>query len=205
MAVTKDITALLVQIRHGDRSAQEALIPLVYDELRRLARRQLRRERPNHTLQTTALVHEVYLKLVGGQPIDFKDRSHFFTVAASAMRRILVDYARVRNARKRGGYKPSLALDEEVLNQASDGTAENTWSEILAVHQALARLESLDQRQARIVELRFFAGLDTEEIADVLGVSSRTVKRDWRFAQSWLFAQMAGGPEPQSLASKKRG
>ena len=182
-----EVTRLLNEIRRGDKSATDKLVPIVYDELHRLARRQLRSERSDHTLQTTALVNEAYLKLTAGGPADFNGRAHFFAVASQVMRQVLVDSARARLAGKRGGgairveLTDSLAVSEEGLQEA------------LVVHEALAKLEKLDPRQVRIVEMYFYVGLGLEEIADALGLSSRTVKRDWKAARAWLFAEI--GPQ----------
>ncbi len=180
------ITLLLEQMRNGDRAAEESLIPLVYADLRKLARQRLRGERQNHTLQTTALVNEAYLRLAQSKDPKLVDRNHFFALAATLMRRILVDYARARIAGKRGGEAVAVPLTNQDV--AAGG---QSWDELLAVNQALTRLAALDERQARVVELRFFSGLELEEIAEVLGVSSRTVKRDWRMAQAWLYTEMS--------------
>ena len=180
------ITELLHKARAGDSSAEEELVPLVYDELRRLARYCMRKERPEHTLQTTGLVHEAYLKLMGPHKSAWQDRNHFFAVAAGVMRRILVDYARMRKAAKRGGGAVAISLSGGVPAASCE-----SWDKILDLHRALSRLAEIDARAARVVELRFFTGLEIEEIAQVLELSGRTVKRDWEFAQSWLFAQIA--------------
>ena len=191
-----EITVLLAKIREGSSEAESALIPLVYDELRRLARRHLRRERPNHTLQTTALVHEAYLRLIACEQAGLADRTHFFALSATLMRRILVDHARTRRAEKRGGDIRNVALEQGL----QIGSEEN-WDHILAVHEALTRLAEIDPRQAKVVELRFFAGMEHDEIAQALGVSDRTVKRDWRFAQAWLYSHMF--PTPVSSGNRK--
>ncbi len=179
-----DITLLLAGLRAGDRSAESRLMPLVYNELRRVARRYLRSERPDHTLQPTALVHEVYLRLVGQHEVAWQNRAHFFGVAAQLMRRILVDHARARQAEKRGGHQQKVPLNE-VLEYAADKSAE-----LVALDGALDRLAKRDPRQARIVELRFFAGLTEKEAAEVLGISVRTVKRDWGVARAWLYREI---------------
>lgn len=180
------ITELLAELKHGSKDAEECLIPLVYSELRRIARRHLRNERPNHTLQTTALVNEAYLRMSGCKDIDWSDRAHFFAIAASLMRRILVDHARSKVAQKRGGRDSPIPLNEN-LQIASD----QSWDSIVAIHQALDRLAEIDSRQARVVELRFFSGLEIDEIAEVLDLSPRTIKRDWQFAQAWLYTQLS--------------
>ncbi|MEE8586507.1 MAG: sigma-70 family RNA polymerase sigma factor [Acidobacteriota bacterium] len=182
-----EITRLLDQLRDGDQEARERLIPLIYDELRQLASHYLGREPAGHTLQTTALVHETYLRMRDpGKDASWKDRVHFFALAATAMRRILVDHARSRHSQKRGGTDRPLALDEVVVVE------EGRLEEILAMDEALSRLSQWDLRQSRIVELRFFGGLTEKEIAQALGVSLRTVKRDWRLARAWLRAELRG-------------
>lgn len=179
MSGKADITRLLDLARNGDRDALNELIPLVYKELRELAHIQRARQRPDDTLNTTALVHEVYERLARGSG-SFADRQHFFRVAAKAMRNILVDQARARGRQKRGGNAPVEALDESILVPA-----ENVES-VVALDEALSRLEALDTRQAEVVELRYFVGLTIPETADVLGLSSATVKRDWLAARAWL-------------------
>lgn len=186
------ITQLLAQIRSGNHEAEAELAPLVYQELKRLARSYLRGERRHHTLQTTGLLHETYLRLMTTEPLDLKDRAHFFAVAARIMRRILIDYARARQAVKRG-----QAPEKTDLTDALSLASRQSWDKLLDVNRALDRLNEIDARQARIVELRFFAGLEIDEIAEVVGVSSRTVKRDWRFAQSWLYGQLASAYSQQ--------
>jgi RNA polymerase sigma-70 factor (ECF subfamily) len=178
------ITELLKQISGGDREAQARLIDRVYGELRRLAASYMRRERADHSIQPTALVHEAFLRLAQQPKMDWQDRGHFFAVASQAMRRILVDYARARQAEKRGGDAERVTFDE-ALGASGDRTVD-----ILAVHEALNRLEKLSPRQCRVVELHFFAGLSFEEIAQILDVAERTVKRDWAFARSWLHSQL---------------
>lgn len=178
-----DLTVLLRRIASGDQAAEAELLPQVYDELRRLARACFRGERTGHTLQPTALVHEAYLRLVGTRKVDWQDRQHFFAVAAQVMRRVLVDHARQRTAAKRGGGRVPAALESEfVVTEAFLDTA-------LIVHELLDRLKQADERQARIVEMRFFGGLNEEEIALILGVSSRTVIRDWKMAKAWMAAE----------------
>jgi RNA polymerase sigma-70 factor, ECF subfamily len=180
-----EITQLLREISQGSHEAERRLMPLVYQELHRLAHSYMRKERSDHTLQTTALVHEAYLKLVGLDEIDWVDRSHFFAVAAQLMRRILVDYARSRSAAKRGGSAHPLPIEDALP------ISEESLDFILSIHEALDRLAVLDARQARIVELRFFTGLSIDETARVVGVSSRTVKRDWDMAQAWLYTELS--------------
>jgi RNA polymerase sigma factor (TIGR02999 family) len=180
-----DITALLGDWSRGDRAALNLLLPLVYAELRRAAARQLRRERADHTLQPTALVHEVYLRLVDQRQVDWHHRAHFFGVAAEVMRRILVDHARRHAAIKRGDGQRCVSIDEAKDVAASDEIP------ILALDHALGRLEQVDAALARIVELRAFGGLTIEAAAQVLGVSPSTVKRDWRTARAWLRRELA--------------
>lgn len=180
------VTELLVRWRGGDRKALEELMPLVYEELRRLAHHYLRQERSDHTLQSTALVHEAYLRLAGQNPPQWQNRAHFFGIAAHIMRQILVEYARGRSAAKRGGNALTLTLDEAVaLPQGMD-------VDVVALDKALSELSDLDVQQSRIVELRFFAGLTIEDTSEVLGISPATVKRDWVTARAWLFRAMTG-------------
>jgi RNA polymerase sigma factor (TIGR02999 family) len=175
-----DVTRLLGELTAGRREALHELLPIVYSELRSIAHRQLGGERPGHTLNTTALVHEAYLKLVRLERIQWRDRAHFFGVAAGAMRRILVEYAEMRRALKRGGGAADLHIDD--LHIAAAGRDE----QVLALEEALQRLERVSERHARIIECRFFAGLSIEETAEALGVSSATIKRDWALARAWL-------------------
>jgi len=188
MTFDSDITGILSRLKSGDAEAEAALIPRIYPELRRRAALCLRNERPDHTLQPTALVNEVYIRLLGQHQVDWQSRSHFFAVASRLMRRILVDHAREHRAQKRGGGLPLLELDRAVV--LTDQQSEL----VLAVHEALDRLEQLDQREARIVEMKFFGGLTEEEMALVLGVSTRTVKRDWMMARAWLHAELRPDP-----------
>lgn len=181
-----DVTQLLLDWSRGDRTALDRLMPLVYAELRALADRSLRHERSGHTLQGTALVHEAYLKLVNQRQVRWQDRAHFFAVAAQLMRRILVDDARRHGAAKRGAGMPALAL-EEAHTPAPPAPVD--W---LALDRALDRLATIDARQARIVELRFFGGLTIEETAEVLQISPATVKNDWTLARSWLYRELQG-------------
>lgn len=178
------VTSLLNDLASGDSAAAAKLVPLVYDELRRLAARRLRYERPNHTLQATALVHEAYIKLVGQHDAKWKNRAQFFAVASQAMRRILVDYARAQQRTKRGGRQTRMLL--ETVSAPSRGASD----EILGVDDCLARLEKLDAQQARIVELRYFAGLTFGEVSEVLGVSARTVAREWNAAKAWMYGEL---------------
>lgn len=185
----KDVTRLLVAWSNGDQAALEQLTPLVYSELHRLAHRYLGRERKGHTLQTTALVHEAYLRLIDQKEVRWQNRAHFFAIAAQMMRRILVDYARSRNVAKRGGGARQVSLDEAM--DVSDERA----ADVIALDEALKSLSDLDQRKGRIIELRFFGGLSIEETAEVLGVSPGTVMRDWTFAKAWLQREInKGGP-----------
>ena len=182
-----EVTQLLRQWSAGDAAALEKLLPLVYDELRRRAGAYLRQERPGHTLQPTALVHEAYLKLVGGGSVDWKDRAHFFGVAARAMRQVLVDHARARQTAKRGEGQVRVELDAA---GAVATPARNL--DLLDLDRALSRLAALDERQSRLVELRLFAGLTIEESAEVLRVSHATVSREWKHAEAWLQREMTG-------------
>jgi len=175
-----DITGLLVAWKNGDNDALDELIPIVYSELRQLARYQLRGERAGHSLQPTALTHEAFLRLFGTRQVSWQNRAHFFAVAAQLMRRVLVEHARKRSATKRGGSVTRITLDEAKI------PAKAVELDVLALHEALTQLEKIDPRQCRIVELRYFGGLDTEETAEVLGLSPSTVKRDWRVAKIWL-------------------
>jgi len=179
-----EITQLLIDLGKGDRDAEARLIPLVYDELRRLANRYMRGERPDHTLQPTALVHEAYLRLIEQERVAWRNRAHFFGVAAKLMRRILVDHARARLTAKRGAAQPAVQLEDGLV------FAEERSGEFVALDEALQRLAQFDPRLERIVELRFFGGLPVEETAEVLGISTRTVKRDWNAAKMWLHGEM---------------
>ena len=179
-AERSDVTRWLVEWRAGNQDARDRLVDAVYEELRRLAHNYLRRERPGHTLQTTALVHDAYLELVDQRQVQWQNRAHFFGIAAHLMRRILVEHARRRAADKRGGDLVRIPLDAEMSSPLQRDVA------VVAIHDALNALASLDARQSRIVELRLFAGLSVEETGDVLGVSPTTVKREWRIAKAWL-------------------
>ena len=188
MAATRgtDVTDLLQRWSVGDRAALESLMPLVYDELRRLARRSLAAENPGHTLQTTALVHEAYLRLVRQEQTDWRNRSHFFGVAAQMMRRILIDHARGVRADKRRAIAGAVPLDD-VQPQAAQRPVD-----FLELHEALGELESFDEQKARVVELRFFGGLSVEEVSEMLGISTATVKREWSVARAWLARRLNG-------------
>ena len=175
------ITGLLVRWGGGDASAREELMPLVYDELRRLAGRYLRRERPGHTLQPTALVNEAYLKLVEQSRVEWQNRAQFFGLAAKLMRNILVDHARARQAAKRGGGQFSVSF-----SRADRLSEDKPEVDLLALNEAIERLSALDRQKARVVELRFFGGLTIEEAAEVLGISHATVEREWALARAWL-------------------
>ena len=178
------VTQLLVRWSEGNVAARDALIPLVYDELRRVARYALGHQRPDHTLGSTALVHEAYMRLVGRDSVRFENRAHFFAVAAQLMRRILVDHARERNAAKRGGNNLTLVLDEAIALPATRNV------DLVALDDALTALADLDARQANIVEMRFFGGLSIDETSLVLGISPATVKREWMTARTWLYDEM---------------
>ena len=177
---TSDVTALLVRLSNGETAALDQLLPAVYEELRRVAHNQLRGESVDHTLRTTELVHEAYLKLVDHSEVDWQDRQHFFAVAARAMRQVLVDHARKQVAAKRGGDAPEVPLEQVTLPR------ETKTEELIALDDALGRLAERDERAAKVVECRFFGGYTIEETADVLDVSRSTVKRDWRAARAWL-------------------
>lgn len=189
------VTRILSDLQSGHRSAAEQLLPLVYDELRVLADRFLQRERRDHTLQPTALVHEAYLKLVHQDRVQWKGRAHFYAIAAQAMRRILINHARAHQADKRGGEHERLTLSDENLSPSDhdDGAMGTEPIDLIALNDALERLERLDERQCRVVELRFFGGLTVEEAAEALGVSPRLVKLDWRMARAWLYQQLHEG------------
>lgn len=179
-----DASRILREWSDGDESAPERLMPLVYDELHRLAQDYLRRERPDHTLQPTALVHEAYLRLVDQSGVSWQNRAHFYGVAAQLMRRILIDHARAHAADKRGGAQLKLQLDEAILYPTERA------AELIMLDEALNKLAAFDERKSRIVELRFFGGLSEEEVAHFLNVSVRTVKRDWQIAKLWLHREL---------------
>ena len=174
------ITQLLVDWSNGDRAALDKLMPLVYDELRRRAHHYMRNERPGHTLQTTGLVNEAYLKLVDHQNMRWQNRAHFFAIAAQVMRRILVDYGRSRQREKRGGNAVRVSLDEVAV------MSRERSAELIALDDALSKLAAFDERKSQVVELRFFGGLNNEEVGEVLKVHPNTVMRDWNFAEAWL-------------------
>ena len=181
---SQPVSELLVQWKQGDQQALEALLPLVYDELRRLAHHHLQAERADHTLQSTALVHEAYLRLVGQEPLRLDNRAHFFAVASHLMRQVLVDYARKHVAAKRGASSLTLSLDEAVaLPRKRD-------LNLVALDDALNKLAARDARQSRVVEMRFFGGLSIEETSQVLKVSPATVKREWTVARAWLYREL---------------
>ena len=180
-----EVTQLLAQWTAGDSRALDALLPLVYDELRQLARSYLQRERSEHTLQSTALVHEAYLRLVG-QNVSWQNRAHFFGIAAQMMRRVLVDHARSRNTVKRGEGVCRVTLDEEIIG------ASQREVDVITLDEALSNLARFDPQQSRIVELRFFAGLSIKDTSEVLKISPATVKRDWAMAKAWLYREMQG-------------
>ncbi|MEZ4417658.1 MAG: sigma-70 family RNA polymerase sigma factor [Gemmatimonadota bacterium] len=184
MNTPPDVTRLLQRMSDGDVRAVDRLLPVVYDELRELARKELRRERSDHTLNATALVNEAYLRLAQLDRIDWRGRAHFFGAAAQSMRRILIDYARRRTAEKRGEGAEHVSIDSVVV------AARERPADLLALDEALARLEELDPRQARVVECRFFAGMEVKETAEALGISPATVKRDWVLARAWLNREM---------------
>jgi RNA polymerase sigma factor (TIGR02999 family) len=180
------VTELLGKWSQGDQAALIELTPLIYEELRRLAHREMGAERPYHTLQTTALVNEAYLRLADQTNPQWRNRAHFFAVAARAMRRILVSYARSQCAQKRGGGAPKMELDEAALVSPEESL------EIIDLHEALERLAALDSRKAQVVELKYFGGLNYDEIAEVLKVSPITARRDWEFAKVWLYTELRG-------------
>ncbi len=181
----REVTQLLVEWSNGDQAALDRLMPLVHEELRRLAHQHMRRERPGHTLQTTALLNEAYLRLVGQKSVHWQNRAHFFAIAAQMMRRILVDYARKRGYAKRGGGVRQVSLDE-----AAD-LAQDRAAGLLLLDSALTSLGSVDPQQGRIVELRYFGGLTVEETAEALGLSVDKVKREWTTAKAWLYREMS--------------
>ncbi len=192
---TPDVTRLLVAWGDGETAALNQLMPLVYEELRRLAHQYVIRERPGHTLQTSALVNEAYLRLIDQKDVRWQNRAHFFAISAQAMRRILIDSARRHTADKRGGKAEKVSLDEVAL------VCVNPDSNLLALDEALNRLAQIDSQQSRIVELRYFGGLTIEETGQVMNLSPATVKREWAMARAWLYEAIAGGaPEarPQS-------
>jgi len=189
----RDVTGLLSEIDKGNKEAASKLVPLVYDELRKLAERYMHLERPDHTLQATALVHEAYLKLVAQPSKHFQDRMHFFAIAANTMRHLLVDHARRRNAQKRAGDKKvplEEAFNVSVAFALNEVAELDQSEELLKLDNALEKLATLDPRQVKIVELHFFGGLTVEETADIVGISSRQVKREWSHARAWLHGEL---------------
>jgi RNA polymerase sigma factor (TIGR02999 family) len=190
-----NVTELLLSWGQGDTSALDRLVPLLYDDLRRVARCHLRRERPGHSLQPTALVHEVFLRLVDVDRMTLKNRTHFFALSARLMRQILVDHARRQRAGKRGGSASVISL-HEAAGAAAPALASGV--DVLALDEALDTLSSLDDRQCRVVELRFFAGLNIPETADALGVSTATVEREWAMAKAWLHQRLSTPQEPSA-------
>ena len=180
------VTQLLIRWSRGDEACLNELYPIVERELHRIARRYMRKERPGHTLQTTALVNEAYLRLIDASQVQWQNRAHFFAVAAHLMRRILVDFARTRNYQKRGGGAQPVALDEAVI------VAPERGADLLALDEALTQLQALNARQAQVVELRYFGGLSEEETSEALKISVRTVRRDWNFARVWLHRELTG-------------
>ena len=197
-----DISRLLKAWRTGDQTALDRLTPLVYDELRRMARRYMRGEGAGNTLQTTALVHEAYIRLVDAKSVEFKDRVHFFALCAAKMRRILVDSARTRATAKRGGEVQHMAHSEAVNLDEIAGNVSQKGTELLALDKALQDLSRLDPRKARVIELRFFGGLSVDETAEVLNISPQSVMRDWKLARAWLNRELQLGRPSPSLASR---
>lgn len=188
----QQITQLLIDWSNGDKAAFDKLMPLIYDELRRLARRYMHNERAGQTLQTTALVHEAYLRLADYKEIKWRERAHFFAVAARVMRRILVEHARARKRIKRGGNERTIALDAEVLTLAGASlVSSDQLLDMLALDEAMTRLEEFAPRKTKVVEMRFFAGMENKEIAEVLNIAPNTVIRDWNFAEAWLRRELA--------------
>lgn len=193
-----EVTQLLVQIYAGNKEAEDRLIRLVYAELHRLAAHYLRGESPDHTLQPTALVHEAYLRLTCMQKIDWQSRSHFFATAAIAMRRILVDHARAQRAEKREGFREAISLEDALV------VSPERSHDLVALDEALHRLAEMDPRPVKVVEMRFFGGMSEDEIAHALGISVRTVKRDWRAAKAWLYDQVNLKSGKKSVKNTKK-
>jgi RNA polymerase sigma factor (TIGR02999 family) len=181
------MTMLIAEVRQGNEAAKEELVTLVYPELRRIAAHYMRQERPGHTLRTTGLVNEMYLRLFGAAQTDWQSRAHFFAAVAREMRHILVDYARARNAKKRPDRRLAISLTDV------DVVTSEVPEDVLALDEALSRLESVDPRASRVVELRYFTGLSEREAAEALGISLSTLKRDWNFARAWLLDQLGSG------------
>ena len=188
IAAQHEVTQLLMAWNEGDQSALERLIPLVHAELHRIARRYMRNERAGHTLQTSALINEAYLRLIDAQQVHWQNRAHFFGIAAQLMRRVLVDFARSRGYKKRGGGALQVSLDETMVITKERG------EDLVALDEALSALSELDERKGRVVEMRFFGGLSEKEIAEALTVSQETVRRDWRLAKSWLRRRLSETP-----------
>jgi RNA polymerase sigma factor (TIGR02999 family) len=182
----ENITELLASYGRGDKESLDQLMPIVYEELRRQAARYLRREQAGHTLQTTALIHEAYVRLVDQRNMQWQNRAHFFGIAAQMMRRILVDHARSKKRAKRGGSEVRVSLDEATV------AVKGQDLDVVALDEALQRLAEIDEQQSRVVELRFFSGLSVEETAEVMGISKSTVKRDWSMAKAWLHRELSG-------------
>jgi RNA polymerase sigma factor (TIGR02999 family) len=185
MTSPNEVTQLLQNWKNGDKTALDKLMPVVYDELRRIASRFLKQQRPNHTLQTTALVHEAYVRLVGKQDMEWQNRAHFFGVAARMMRFILMDYALAQQTEKRGGGNLKLSLDEAMT------LPEKNELDVAALNDSLNTLAEVDERRSQIVELKFFSGLSNEEVAEVMGISLATVNREWRMARAWLQSELS--------------
>jgi RNA polymerase sigma factor (TIGR02999 family) len=184
-----EVTRLLLAWSHGENSALEVLTPIIYEELRHLARRYMRQERPGHTLQSTAIVHEAFIRLID-QNVEWNSRAHFFSIAAKMMRRILIDHARAHAASKRGGCAAQVPVDERTL------TAPEREVDLVALDEALEHLAKIDPQRSRIVELRYFGGLSNEESAEVLGISPATVQRQWTGARAWLYRELTNRPPP---------
>jgi RNA polymerase sigma factor (TIGR02999 family) len=185
----QEVSLMLRAWRGGDKSALDKLMPLVYEELRRLAHRYMAKEKAGHTLQTTALVNEAYLRLVDLKRIEWQDRAHFFAISANLMRRILVDFARSRGYQRRGGHTKKISLHESLMVSPEPG------AEVIRIDEALGALAEFDARKAQVVELRFFGGMTEDEAAEVLHVSRETVKRDWRLARNWLLCELTDGAD----------
>lgn len=194
MIGSKNVTQLLIDWNGGDKTALEKLLPMIYQELHLLASRYLRRERPNHTIQATALVNEAYLRLIDQKQVQWQNRAHFFAIAAQMMRRILINYARDQHAAKRGGYTIKVSLNEAI------GLADTKNLDLMALDEALDKLALTDSRKSRLIELWFFAGLTLEETAEVLGISLATAKRDWTLARAWLYRAIKKGEDNGKMA-----
>jgi RNA polymerase sigma factor (TIGR02999 family) len=195
-ATANEVTQLLVAWGNGDQTALDQLMPLVYSELHRIAHRYIKKERPGHTLQTSALLNEAFMRLVDQREVTWQSRAHFFAIAAQMMRRILVDYARSRRYAKRGGDAQEVSFDEELV------ISRQRSADVVALHEALNNLAMIDERKSKVVELKFFGGLSIEETAEVLGVSQGTVMRDWTLAKAWLRLAMSSTEERHPTISK---